>query len=139
MASVGNRSVDVSESRNITSCLEDLSEQAIERLPQEQRAQRRAQQQYGHGVVVATFGEPLRVFEAFVGEPCLAREASGLIIGGDQYNPARLIPTYYYSRCAKSVPECLSIGIHTMRLAVTLNTAFLDGLEAWVYDGADFR
>jgi hypothetical protein len=137
---VDKHNIQVTDSGIVISSLRAITHEALSKLSPEQRANRfQAQQQHGHGVIVAIFQETVRLYEAHVGVFAVAHEATGEIIGGDLYNPARIFPAYYYPICGRTLAENLMIGIHTMRLARTLNSQVIGEPKAWTYDGIKFR
>jgi hypothetical protein len=91
------------------------------------------------GILAATLDKNPRVYFVNISFPPLAGFVAGQATFGDEKNPALLFPNYYYERCGKSVGELVSIGVHTMRMAATMNSRGIGGLSVWIYQDKDFR
>jgi hypothetical protein len=94
------------------------------------------------GIIVATFGKKPRVYRlGLVRAPTCyeIHDQLNAATAGDSSSPANLFVRYYYPRSNKSIRELLGIGIHTVRLARSLNTAAVGEPDAWVCNEGGFR
>lgn len=93
------------------------------------------------GLIVAKLGKSPRIYRInIVWVPVVMPIYDQLnAMAGDSSNPANLFVRYYYPLCNKSVEELLRLGIHTMRLARSLNTASVGDTDAWVCEAGEFR
>lgn len=96
------------------------------------------------GLLVATLGDAPRAFrvsfrEGTVGPIVTDIYDEGQVTAGDVKNPANLFIRYYYPRSSRSIRELVFLGVHTVRLARALNSAFLGDPDVWVCEGGRFR
>ena len=132
--------VDPSDARAVTSSIKDVGQEVLGEIPKDERAQRyRAEKEQGHGVIVATFYDPLRLYLAFIGRNTICREVTEEIIAGDFYNPARIFPYYYFPLTSKTLTDAICVGVHSIRLANKLRSEIVGDPVVWVYDGDKFR
>lgn len=132
--------IEPANPRAVMSCIKEIGEQVLGELAQKERAERfQAEREQGHGVIVLTFREPMRLYQALIGRNTIAREATGEIIGGDLYNAARIFPQYYFPLSTRTLAEAIRLGVHTVRLAKILNSLIVGDPVVWTYDGETFR
>lgn len=93
------------------------------------------------GLIVATLGRTPRVYRlGIIRTPtCYQIHDQLNATAGDTSNPSNLFIRYYYPRSAKTFRELLGIGIHTLRLSRTLNTASVGEPDAWICNKNKFR
>jgi hypothetical protein len=132
--------VELSNPRAVTSCIKEVGEEVLGELPPQERAGRyQAEREQGHGVIVLVLREPMRLYVASIGRNTIAREATGEIIGGDLYNAARIFPQHYFPLSTKTLAEAIRLGVHTVRVAKTVNSQIVGDPVVWIYDGENFR
>ncbi len=92
-------------------------------------------------LLIATFfEEDPRVYQLLITSIPQAYDAQKYLIAGDDYNPSNIFVDYYYhKKTARSKEESLFLGIHCMRLAHTLKTAYIGEPNAWFYANGKFE
>jgi hypothetical protein len=116
-----------------------LSDLAAEFTPPKNAASGPEPNRLSRGIIVATFGSPVRVYQVLLTNPTVVLPIAGALIAGDLDNPANLFATHYYELCGKSIRELLALGVHTMLLARKLNSRGVGGPDAWVFEKDQFR
>lgn len=93
------------------------------------------------GLLVATLGNTPRVYRVTIEHAPIVIQIYDQVhaTAGDVENPANLFVRYYYPRCKRSVEELLVLGIHTIRLAKTLNSGGVGDPDVWVCRDGSFR
>jgi hypothetical protein len=96
------------------------------------------------GLFVATLGTSPRIYRVSFWEGPLPPRVVPIYdqahaTAGDVDNPANLFVRYYYPRCEKSIEELLLLGVHTVRLAKTLNSFGVGDPDVWVCERGEFK
>jgi hypothetical protein len=128
-----NGSVSLEDPDVVTQVLKEIADECI---PKQERE--RVIDRLTRGVIVVTFGPPVRIYQATVTWPAGAFVAQWLI-AGDLQNPANLFATHYYDLCKKSIGEVLFVGIHSMLLARQLNRQGVGPPDPWVLKNGVFK
>jgi hypothetical protein len=96
------------------------------------------------GLLVATLERSPRIYRVSFPEGALGSIVMPIYdqvhaTAGDVENPANLFVRYYYPRSNKSIEELIRLGVHTVRLASTLNTFSVGDPDLWVFDKGVFQ
>lgn len=120
--------------------IQSLVKIGVEMIPARERGQI-PQFPYSRGVIVATFGERVKLYEVCLTwyPAAIPVIEAGIVIAGDLDNHANLFPTHYYKSSGRSLQEALLSGIHGIRVAKKLKSQSIGDPNAWVYKAGAFR
>jgi hypothetical protein len=91
------------------------------------------------GMLLAVLGKEPAFYNISIGWPVTVMPITTQATFGDGSNPALFFTQHYYERSDKTVPELLTIGVHTVRMAEEMNSKGIRGVDAWVYGGGALR
>ena len=96
-------------------------------------------EQARRGMLLAVLDKEPTFYSISIGWPVTVMPITTQATFGDGSNPALFFTQYYYERSDKTVPELLTIGVHTVRMAEEMNSKGIRGVDAWVYESGELR